>query len=116
MSGKTYLLTLIEVVINISDEVVRAAANLALTLLKKLPNIRMEQHLIRELVTDVRLNPVRPNVGCWCVLLLVQSVSLIDCPSKGDITILRQGESAKSCVVSSAVEFEVLVQLCHCLP
>jgi hypothetical protein len=67
MSGKTYLLTLIEVVINISDEVVQAAATLALTLLKKLPNVCMEQDLIRELVSNVRLNPVRPKAGSWCV-------------------------------------------------
>ena len=71
MSGKSYLLTLIGVVINISDEVVQAAATLALTLLKKLPNVCMEQHLIGELVSNVRLNPVRPTVGSRCVLLLV---------------------------------------------
>ena len=76
MSGKTYLLTLIEVDINFSDKVVQAAATLAVILLKKLPNVCMEQHLIGELVSDVRLNPVRPNIGSWCVLLLVQSVSL----------------------------------------
>jgi len=67
MSGKSYLLTLIEVVINISDEVVQAAATLALTLLKKLPNVCMEQHVIGELVSNVRLNPVSPNVVGWCV-------------------------------------------------
>ena len=67
MSGKTYLLTLIEVVINIPDEVIQAAATLALTLLKKLPNVCMEQDLIGELVSNVRLNPVRPIVGSWCV-------------------------------------------------
>jgi len=66
LSGKTYLLTLIEVVVNISDEVVQAAASLALTLLKKLPNVCMEQDLIRQLVSNIRLNPVRPNVGSWC--------------------------------------------------
>jgi predicted aconitase with swiveling domain len=55
------------IVINISDEVVQAAATLALTLLKKLPNVCMEKDLIGELVSNVRLNPVRPNVGSWCV-------------------------------------------------
>ena len=83
MSGKSYLLTLIGVVINVSDEVVQAAATLALTLLKKLPNVCMEQHLIGELVSNVRLNPVRPKVGSWCVLPVVQSVSIIDFPSTG---------------------------------
>ena len=83
MSGKTYLLTLIEVVINISDEVVQAAATLAVILLKKLPNVYLEQDLIGELVSNVRLNPVRPNAGSWCVLLVVQSVSLLDFPSRG---------------------------------
>jgi hypothetical protein len=83
VSEESCLLTLIEVVINISDEVVQAAATLALTLLKKLPNVCMEQHLIGELVSNVRLNPVRLNVGSWCALLVVQGVSLIHFPSTG---------------------------------
>jgi hypothetical protein len=80
MSGKTYLLTLIEVVINIPDEVIQAAATLALTLLKKLPNVCMEQDLIGELVSNVRLNPVRPIVGSWC-FLQVHIVSLVGFPT-----------------------------------
>jgi hypothetical protein len=43
-----------------ADELVQSAATLALTLLKKLPSVYMEDHLIRELVADVRLNLVRP--------------------------------------------------------
>jgi hypothetical protein len=70
MSGKPILLTLIEADINFSDEVVQSAATLALILLKKLPNVGMEENLIGELVTDVRLNPVRPHVGSWYVVLL----------------------------------------------
>lgn len=84
VSEKPYSLTLIEVDINFLDEVVQSAATLALTLLKKLPNVCMEQHLIGELVTDIRLNPVRPNVGSWWVVLLVQRVSLICFPSTGE--------------------------------
>lgn len=55
----------------VSDELVQSAACLALALLKKLPSVYMEDHLIRELVPHVRVNPVRPNLSCWCVVLLV---------------------------------------------
>jgi hypothetical protein len=45
-----------------ADELVQSAATLALTLLKKLPSVYMEDHLVKELVADVRINLVRPCV------------------------------------------------------
>lgn len=62
--------------INVSDELVQSAASLALALLKKLPSVYMEDHLIRELVTDVRVNLVRPNLGSWYVVLLVANCTI----------------------------------------
>ena len=95
LSGETYLLTLIEVVINISDEVVQAAATLAVTLLKKLPNVCMEQDLIGDLVSNVRLNPVRRSVGSRCVFYKSRVFHYLISQVQGDITSLRQGESAR---------------------
>jgi hypothetical protein len=50
---------------NFADELVQSAATLALKLLKKLPSVYMEDHLIRELVADVRINLVRRYLGSW---------------------------------------------------
>lgn len=60
--------------INFSDELVKSAATLALALLKKLPSVYMEDHLIRVLVTDVRINLVRSHIGSWCVIVLMSTV------------------------------------------
>lgn len=67
------MVVLIDIVV--TDELVQSAASLALALMKKLPSVYVEDHLIRDLVTDVRVNLVSPEWTfgmLYCFLCTVQ--------------------------------------------